>query len=171
MNLTQWRTATGQEWHSFVTTPGALFVSPGSGNYHLLSTSPAKNAGTSLLAPPVDFDELLRPAGAAIDIGAFEFGAIAGDYNRDGRVNAADYALWRKSLGSSVTRFAGADGDGSGMIDQLDFARWRANFGAVAAAGVAFASAIPEPATVVTLWIALALIRLPTARSGRFQLR
>ncbi len=171
MSLAQWQAATGDDAHSIIANAATLFANPGGGDLHLLGTAPARNAGTSQLAPPADFDGLLRPAGAAFDIGAFEFGAIAGDYNRDGQVNAADYALWRKTLGSTVTRFAGADGDGSGVIDQADYSRWRANFGAVAAGGAAFASAIPEPTTVVTTCIALAVIRLSTARSGRFQLR
>ena len=31
---------------------------------------------------------------------------LAGDYNRDGAVNAADYTMWRKSTGAAA-RFAG----------------------------------------------------------------
>jgi hypothetical protein len=47
--------------------------------------------------------------------------------------------VWRKSLGSTVPPFSGADGDGSGIIDQADLAVWRANFGRTlpAAAGAA----------------------------------
>jgi hypothetical protein len=74
-----------------------------------------------------------RVAGGRIDIGAFESQVIvptlAGDYNRNGAVDAADYVVWRKALGSTVPPFTGADGDGSGIIDQADLAVWRANFG------------------------------------------
>jgi len=52
-----------------------------------------------------------------------------GDYNQDGAIDAADYALWRHTLGQSGTALA-ADGDGNGIVDQADFVLWRANFGA-----------------------------------------
>jgi parallel beta-helix repeat protein len=167
MSLSQWQTSTGQDAHSLIATAATLFANPGSNDYHLLSTSPAKNAGTSQLAPPADFDGLPRPAGSAYDIGAYEFGALAGDYNRDGAVNAADFITWRKSLGAHVTRFAGADGDGSGVIDQNDFLHWRTNFGASAAAGTAIGLAIPEPEAISSICLALILLRV----SSRFQLR
>lgn len=168
--LAQWQAATGQDAHSFVATAANLFANAAGNDYHLSSTSPAKNTGTSTQAPPADLEGLPRKAGAAFDIGAYEFGALAGDYNRDGAVTAADYSLWRKTLGSSVTRFAGADGDGSGVIDQADFLRWRADFGAIAAAGTAFSVAVPEPTSFASLCLGLVLIRLSTF-SVRFHLR
>jgi parallel beta-helix repeat protein len=168
ISLAQWRTSTGQDNNSLVATAANLFVNAAGNDYHLLSTSPAKNAGTNQLAPPADFDGLPRPAGAAYDIGAYEFGALAGDYNRDGAVTTADYVLWRKTLGSNVTRYAGADGDGSGIIDQPDYLRWRADFAAIAAAGTALTTAIPEPPSITTLCFALAVIQLA---SSRIQLR
>ncbi len=153
ITLAQWQAATGQDTHSVVVTPGSVQFADLAGNdYRLQSTSPAKNAGTSQLAPPADIEGLPRKAGAAYDIGAYEFGALAGDYNRDGSVTAADYVLWRKTLGASVIRFAGADGDGSGKIDQADFLRWRGGFGAVAATGTELATTVPEPSTVLLMF-------------------
>ena len=66
-----------------------------------------------------------------------------GDYNQDGTVDAADYTVWRDSLGANVAAFAGADGSGNGVVDQADYEVWKANFGAVAtgAGGAAFAVA------------------------------
>lgn len=58
---------------------------------------------------------------------------LAGDYNQDGSVNAADYTAWRNTLNETVTPGTGADGDGSGTIDQPDYLVWRTNFGANAA--------------------------------------
>jgi hypothetical protein len=159
--LAQWRTATGQDAHSFVASAASLFVNAGANDYHLSSTSPAKNAGTSQLAtkpaPPADLEGRPRPAGSAYDIGAYEFGALFGDFNRDGIVNGADYVLWRKTLGAQVTRFAGADGDGNGTIDQNDFARWRMNVGAISGSGTAIGPSIPEPENLAALCLALAL--------------
>jgi predicted outer membrane repeat protein len=71
-----------------------------------------------------------RIAGGQIDIGAFEQQPISltGDYNSNGIVDAADYVLWRKTLGSSSD--LRADGNASGVVDQADYDVWRANFGA-----------------------------------------
>jgi hypothetical protein len=69
---------------------------------------------------------------------------LAGDYTGDGLVNAADYTVWRDTLGST-TELA-ADGDASGVIDAPDYGVWTANYGASAA------TAVPEPAT----WMLLA---------------
>jgi hypothetical protein len=73
-----------------------------------------------------------RIIGNTIDIGAFELQTpeLAGDYNRNGTVDAADYVLWRKTLDASgVTPFSGADGDGNGSVQPADFNIWRSNFG------------------------------------------
>lgn len=61
--------------------------------------------------------------------------SIAGDFNRDGRVNAADYTVWRSGLGGTYT--------------QADYTTWRSNFGRTA--GAASATAVPEPATLTCL--------------------
>ena len=169
--LAQWQALTGNDTHSIIATASALFANAAGDNYHLKSGSPAINAGISLSDLFADLDGLPRPAGGLFDIGAYEFGALAGDYNRDGVVNAADYLLWRKSLGATVTRFAGADGDGSGVIDVADYLRWRTNYGATAGVGTAVALSVPEPATIPAVCLAFALMRLSIARSGRLQLR
>jgi hypothetical protein len=57
--------------------------------------------------------------------------ALTGDYNGNGTVDAADYVVWRKTLGSDTDLRANGDNTGSsaGVIDQADNAVWRANFG------------------------------------------
>jgi ELWxxDGT repeat protein len=57
--------------------------------------------------------------------------AIAGDYNGNGTVDAADYVVWRKTLGSATDLRANGDNTGpsAGVIDQADYVVWRANFG------------------------------------------
>jgi hypothetical protein len=53
---------------------------------------------------------------------------VLGDYNRNGTVDAADYTVWRDTLGASVTPYLGADGNGNGTIDQADYDVWKAHF-------------------------------------------
>src|SRR3954453_23194854 len=48
---------------------------------------------------------------------------FGGDYNKNATVDAADYPLWRKTLGS--TSNLAADGDANGTIEQADYAFWR----------------------------------------------
>jgi Glucose / Sorbosone dehydrogenase/Dockerin type I domain len=72
-----------------------------------------------------------------------------GDYNRDGIVNAADYTVWRDTLGQSVVPGTRADGNGNGKIDQSDYDLWTMNFGHVAGAGAEDAIPVPEPSSLV----------------------
>jgi hypothetical protein len=57
---------------------------------------------------------------------------LTGDYNRDETVNAADYVMWRKTQGTTVTPSTGADGNGNGVVDQDDYGEWREHFGQTA---------------------------------------
>jgi hypothetical protein len=89
-----------------------------------------------------------RIIGSATDIGAFEVQTVAGpalpgDYSANFVVDAADYVLWRKTLGTSVSQFSGADGNGSGAIDAGDYDVWRANFGTPSGTGATTTTAAP----------------------------
>jgi hypothetical protein len=85
--------------------------------------------------------------------------SIAGDYDQSGRVDAADFILWRKTLGST-TDFA-ADGNRNFVVDNGDYDVWKRNFGAITAVGFAggLASsasvAVPEPAAAVSVGLAI----------------
>jgi hypothetical protein len=52
---------------------------------------------------------------------------MPGDYDRNGTVDASDYALWRNTLNSTNNLLA--DGNKNGIVDNGDFTLWRANFG------------------------------------------
>ena len=81
--------------------------------------------------------------------------ALTGDYNGNGIVDAADYTVWRDTLGSSTNLTA--DGDGSNTIDAGDLTVWQANFGATLGNGANEAAAVPEPATFALLMMAGAI--------------
>jgi cyclophilin family peptidyl-prolyl cis-trans isomerase len=86
-----------------------------------------------------------------------------GDYNGNGRVDAADYVAWRRSLEAGVIG-GGLAGDGNenGIVNDDDYSIWRAHFGAVAVSGMG-AAAVPEPSA-----LAIALIMLIGCAAHRF---
>jgi hypothetical protein len=90
--------------------------------------------------------------------------ALAGDYNVNGIVDAADYVVWRKTLNRSGTALA-ADGNSNGTIDPGDYDVWRANFGASAGSGSVSTehSAVPEPSGFAL--VAAGLLFLSSCRS------
>jgi hypothetical protein len=77
LGLAAWRQATGQDAHSGIATLAQLFVAPAQNNYLLATGSPARDAGTSASAPPIDLQGRPRPAGAGYDIGAYEMPVTA----------------------------------------------------------------------------------------------
>jgi beta-glucanase (GH16 family) len=81
---------------------------------------------------------------------------LIGDYNGDGNVNAADYTVWRDTLGQSAIGLP-ADGSGNGTVDQSDYDKWQANFGLTGAGAAATESlgTVPEPSTIVIAVTAL----------------
>jgi hypothetical protein len=72
---------------------------------------------------------------------------LIGDYNQNNVVDAADYSVWRDTLGSTTS--LDADGDDSGTVDAADYDVWTANFGETGSVTGATAS-VPEP-TALTL--------------------
>ncbi|MEX2170805.1 MAG: GH25 family lysozyme [Pirellulales bacterium] len=87
---------------------------------------------------------------------------LAGDYNQDGTVDAADYLVWRNNVGSG-TSLANDDTPGVGPDD---LARWQANFGQAVGTGLGLATnaTIPEPTTVALLAIAAGMLMLVRVR-------
>jgi hypothetical protein len=75
--------------------------------------------------------------------------AVPGDYSRNGIVDAADYLVWRKRLGTNYQLFNEVSGVTPGMVTAADYAAWRARFGNTSGAGSASVLlAVPEPGTL-----------------------
>lgn len=73
---------------------------------------------------------------------------LPGDYDNDGTVDAADYTLWRDSLGQAGANLP-ADGNYDGTIDAGDYEIWKSHFGDSDGAGAGTAGqGVPEPTTL-----------------------
>ncbi len=86
-------------------------------------------------------------------VGEVTASLLAGDYNRDHVVDAADYTYWRNAYGSSVAAYEGADGNGNMLVDDDDYQVWKNHFGETDGGGSAGTTAshatVPEP----TAWL------------------
>ncbi len=88
----------------------------------------------------------LRTAALAINAAASDRVELTGDYNNNGAVDAADYVVWRNTLGSTTE--PAADGNHDSLVDAADYGIWRSNFGRSTTGGSSLAggAAVPEPA-------------------------
>jgi hypothetical protein len=87
---------------------------------------------------------------------------VAGDYNQDGSIDAADYTVWRDSLGSNDA--LPNDGGLGTPISSLHYDFWKARFGA---SGSGTATAVPEPATGLLATLAMLFVVAVSRRVGR----
>lgn len=93
---------------------------------------------------------------------------LAGDYNGDGIVDAADYTVWRNHMGAAMV--LPNETSSPGVVDHLDYEVWKVNFGASSggAGGVQVAGGgVAEPATTFYLAVAGLLFVCRTCRGGR----
>jgi hypothetical protein len=89
---------------------------------------------------------------------------LAGDYNDNDVVDAADYVVWRKNNGG-ITPLPNDGGLGI-PINSAHYALWRTHFGETAPGGGAGASsAVPEPAAAVLFVLGIGL--LAPCRNGQ----
>jgi hypothetical protein len=92
---------------------------------------------------------------------------LPGDFNDDGKVDAADYVRWRKALNTNddLSGNGNESGGSAGIVDQADYAYWRLNFGAMSGGSGPTPTGVPEPGTVFLL--ASALLATPLAGRRR----
>lgn len=151
------------------TAGGDWRESPGTPN----RLSEIKRAGATTLAPGAVFDlgtilntalpkdltlNFLKSGASTASLGAVLYApfstSIAGDFNQDGVVNAADLTRWKTSFGVN----ANADADGDGDSDGADFLTWQRNFGSTGTPAEASAAAIPEPTTLALSTVAISAV-------------
>ena len=78
---------------------------------------------------------------------------INGDYNKDNKVDIIDFGTFGADYGNVAAR---SDFNGSGgAVDIIDFGIFGSNYG-LTAAGAGSGSAVPEPASIALIGIALA---------------
>ena len=111
--------------------------------------NPAVTGAIFATGLPEPNDVGIHPAGTHM-AGILNVVNPAGDYNRDGSVDAADYVVWRKNDGT-----------------QVGFDTWRTHFGQTvgSGSGASANATIPEPATTVLLMCAAASLWLRRRRS------
>jgi phospholipase/lecithinase/hemolysin len=133
-----------------VTDAAAPGLEPGASSYDTNQIAP--NANEYLFWDDLHPTATVHAALAQRALALFE---IPGDYNQNGEVDAADYVVWRDTVGQMGAGLA-ADGNGDRQIDAADFNVWRANFGATAILATASTlTPVPEPATALVSPIVL----------------
>jgi hypothetical protein len=88
---------------------------------------------------------------------------VAGDYDGNGMVDAADYTVWRDTLGSQLD--LRADGNGNGRVDPGDYRFWKVRFGNTVHQTLSVT--VPEPIAVVILFSGLVGLGFYTKRSSK----
>ncbi len=106
--------------------------SPGEKSGSIVIESTSQSAANSLVTIPVNY-QVLAPT-------------LAGDFNGDGFVDAADYTVWRDG-GPLLNETASI-----GEVDADDYTEWAANYGATSDVS---STAVPEPAGVLLLSLGL----------------
>jgi hypothetical protein len=129
------------------------FATPGDGlrtDFNLYYLGVLTNAGEGLVDLEIEYIRVVLPAPPG----------VAGDYNNNGTVDAADYALWRN--GGPLANESASPG----VVDQADYNLWRANFSSTGGGGSGQAvAAVPEPAAWLLSLVSLGA--LGSCRRGR----
>jgi hypothetical protein len=90
---------------------------------------------------------------------------LAGDFNDDGIVDAADYVVWRRNV--NTTNPLPNDPTG-GLIGRHQYELWRASFGlSTTSFAVATGAGVPEPSAWLLIGISRFCVSMGTYRDNR----
>jgi hypothetical protein len=142
------RGSTG-DYSSYNPTSHPFFDQAGGRYIYFEGTYTNTFSGNSNQTPLYDYNQMMY----RLDLGTVPdlFPRLAGDYNRDGSVDGADYIVWRRAMQGDVN--LAADGSQNGVVDLADYNVWRTNFGATAQSP--FLIAVPEASAWVLGLIAM----------------
>jgi T5SS/PEP-CTERM-associated repeat protein len=122
-----------------------------------------ENFSAASLASGLSWDVLYTSTRVTLKVVA----GILGDYNQNGKVDAADYVLWRNNVGTTNTLPNDPNG---GTIGTAQYNTWRAHFGQTAGpgagSGAAQLAAVPEPMTTLMLLTAVAVAGVARRRTA-----
>jgi hypothetical protein len=116
---------------------------------------PALPAGLAWALTPGGVESFLTIVEASVP--------LAGDYNADGLVDAADYTAWRDNLGGTSLANETAS---LGVVDEADYDAWKLNFGATAGAGGGTSTTAPEPSSVILVLLGMMVAGRRGSRAG-----
>jgi hypothetical protein len=159
---TEWATILNNDGKTIAATNWAnLCFAPWSAAYggHVGTTIVGLDAVIHLISDDVYLDFKVTEWGGGELGGPFTYlrapaPAAGGDYTHNGLVNAADYTVWRDSLGQTVPLGTAADGNVNGLIDSGDYDVWKTGFGD-ATPGAGNSAMVPEPSTLFLALCAL----------------
>jgi Concanavalin A-like lectin/glucanases superfamily len=130
-DATAGETALTYTWSTIGTPPAPVSFSANGTNAAKNSTATFTQPGTYGLAVTIVNPVAGLPTTSTINLTVI---LRPGDYNNSGIVDAGDYVLWRKSVGSST--LINRNSFITGPVGQADYAFWRSRFGvAIPASG------------------------------------
>ncbi|MFO0788449.1 MAG: glycosyl hydrolase [Pirellulales bacterium] len=136
-------------------------------SFDILDFAAASGAFSALNLPALTSDLAWDTSQLYID-GSLAIG-LAGDFNTDGEVNAADYVTWQKHIGQPAWTLPN---DNTGVaIGDSQYELWRANFGHHASSASASLAAVPEPSGSICAFVFLTIaatfaLRIPAPALG-----
>jgi T5SS/PEP-CTERM-associated repeat protein len=149
---------------NFTVNLGGSFTPTLGQSFNLISAAGVSGTFATTTLPTIpggtlEFDIVYHPTSVEMLVQPVPGGSgtptVPGDFNGNGVVDAADYTVWRDSLGRTGTGLP-ADADKNGTVDAADYSVWKTNFGHTASGSGAGAGshgsalgAVPEPTTGV----------------------
>jgi hypothetical protein len=123
----------------------------------ILPANPVPTDGVMSRVYPSDTVETNSPTNFSGQTGSIGLSVLAGDYNDNGTIDAADYVVWRQNVNTSNSI---PNDKTPQSVMQEDYTVWRANFGRSAGSALLINTAIPEPTGIFMVFAGLFLIFL-----------